>query len=286
MSGGFTTSDGRRLAYRRVGAGPILVCHPGGPGMSGHYFGELGGLARAATLLQLHPRGTGGSDRPADGSYRLEDYSADLDELRAHLGLERLALLGHSHGGFVAMTYASTWPERVERLVVVGSLVRFSTEQRAEKTRLLDAKALDPVSTDAGAARRTRDAGAYAGEAELRELLAREFPLYFSRFGTREQAFVASALTPEPFNLDALRAFNTTVAPTFDLRSRLERITAPTLVLTGDGDYMAGLLSAAEIAAGIPESRLSVVEDAGHFPWVEQPERVSAEIAAFLRQSS
>jgi pimeloyl-ACP methyl ester carboxylesterase len=278
-----TTSDGRRLAYRRSGSGSILVCHPGGPGASGHYFGSLGGLDSDHTLVALDPRATGGSDAPADDdAYRLEDYARDVDELREHLGLERLALLGHSHGGFVAMTYASEWPERVERLVIACSLARFSGEQRAEKNRLLAARGSDPDFADAVEARRARDAGAYEGERELQRLLGREFPLYFSRFGPAEQAFVDSALRAVPFAIQALRAFNATIAPTFDLREQLARITASTLVLTGDEDYMAGPLAAAEIASGIVDSRVVVVPGAGHFPWVEEPERVRSAIADFL----
>ena len=47
----FRTADGRTLAYRSEGAGPLLVCHPGGPGFSGHEFGDLAGLADTHTLF-------------------------------------------------------------------------------------------------------------------------------------------------------------------------------------------------------------------------------------------
>jgi len=83
-----TTADGRRLAYSLAGSGPVLVCHPGGPGFSSRYFGDLAGLASRFTLALLNPRGTGGSDRPDDPrAYATEDYVADLDQLRSHLGL-------------------------------------------------------------------------------------------------------------------------------------------------------------------------------------------------------
>lgn len=286
MKHSLTTSDGRTLSYERGGSGPILVCHPGGPGSSGRYFGDLGGLARHATLICLDPRGAGGSDPPADGSYRLEDYAADLDELRVHLGAERLDLIGHSHGGFVAMVYAATYPERTGRLVLLATLARFSTEQRAEKARLLAEKEADPTFFDAVDARRTRDAGDYRDRRELTALLAREFGLYFARFGEAERAFVEGSLLADAFNLDALEAFNSMVAPTFDLRALLGQIVAPTLVLTGDADYMAGVGSAEEIAAEIAGSELEIVAGAGHFPWVEEPGRVSARVAAFLAGSA
>src|SRR3989442_8062930 len=60
------TADGRDLGYRRMGTGPVLVCHPGGPGFSSLYFGDLAGLWERFTLVLLDPRGTGGSG-PAAG---------------------------------------------------------------------------------------------------------------------------------------------------------------------------------------------------------------------------
>src|SRR4051812_9051165 len=130
MRDAFRTADGRTLSYRREGSGPLLVCHPGGPGFSSRYFGDLAGLGASFTLGMLNPRGTEGSDRPADPrAYRTEDYVADLDELRAHLGLERMLLLGHSHGGVVATAYSAAHPARVERLVLASTLARFAEEQ-------------------------------------------------------------------------------------------------------------------------------------------------------------
>lgn len=109
MSAGFVTSDGRTLAYSRVGRGPLLLCQCGGPGFPGATLCDLGGLSGERELVILDPRGAGASDRPGgtDG-YRLQDYVADLDELRRHLDLDTFDLLGHSHGGFVTMTYASS----------------------------------------------------------------------------------------------------------------------------------------------------------------------------------
>jgi proline iminopeptidase len=63
---GLTTRDGRRLAYRRKGKGPVLVCHGGGPGFSSLYLGDVAGLGDELELVLLDPRGTGESPKPSD----------------------------------------------------------------------------------------------------------------------------------------------------------------------------------------------------------------------------
>ena len=89
--GRLTTQDGRTLAYERTGSGPTLVCHPGGPGFSSRYLANMGGLDGDLELVLVDPRGTGGSDPALDPSgYAIDDYASDLEELREHLGLERL----------------------------------------------------------------------------------------------------------------------------------------------------------------------------------------------------
>src|SRR5512133_66546 len=148
----FRTADGRTLSYRSEGEGPILVCHPGGPGFSARYFGDLAGLGSALTLVMLNPRGSEGSDRPADTrAYQTADYVSDLDELRAHLGLERMLLLGHSHGGVVAAAYGAAHPDRVERLVLASTAARFAKEHEAAMQAGMEARA-EPWYADARAA--------------------------------------------------------------------------------------------------------------------------------------
>ena len=187
----FRTADGRTLAYRREGAGPLLVCHPGGPGFSSRYFGDLAGLGESFTLILLDPRGTGGSDHPAEArAYETADYVADLDELRAHLGLERMLLLGHSHGGVVAAAYAAAHPGRVEKLVLASTVARFAEEQEAAMVRMMETRSAEPWYADAREAIDREQGGDFAGEEELQELVKREMPFYFAHFGDEERRYV------------------------------------------------------------------------------------------------
>jgi pimeloyl-ACP methyl ester carboxylesterase len=278
-----TTADGRTLAYRRVGSGPSLICHGGGPGFSGLYLQNVGGLDQDFELVLPDPRGTGGSDRPADvRAYSNEDYANDVEELREHLGLERINLLGHSHGGVVAMDYAALFPDRVDKLVLASTLARFQEEQVAAMDAGMEAKSGEPWYDDARAALEAEQAGDFETDEELGELALREFPFYFARYGDKERAYLDSLRADTP-NADTLRYFNEEVFPTFDLRPQLEQITAPTLVITGEDDFITGPVCADEIEQSLRDVRKVLIPGAGHFVFVETPEAFREVVRDFMQ---
>ena len=277
-----TTSDGRKLDWRQLGNGPVLVCHPGGPGFSALYFGDLAGLWERYTLVLLNPRGTGGSDKPADPrAYQIDDYVDDVEALRKHLGLERMMLLGHSHGGTVAQAYAAKHAGRVRRLVLASTLARFGPEHESAMRAGMELRSNQSWYPDALSALEAEQAGKFQTDEEMAELVFRELPLYFARYGPVESGYLETLKTEVP-NADTLKLFNNEIFNTFDLRGLHTSITAPTLVITGSEDFICGPVCADEIAAGIADSKKVIVGDAGHMLFVEQPEAFHSEVADFL----
>ncbi len=278
----FTAGDGRKLTYRKLGHGPVLVCHPGGPGFSATYFGDLAALWEQYTLIMLNPRGTGGSARPRERrAYAIDDYVADVEELRQHLGLERFLLLGHSHGGVVAQAYAARFPGRVRALVLANTLARFAPQHEAAMRAGMEKRSNLPWYADALAALEEEQEGNFETDQQMADLVFRELPLYFAHFGAAEAGYLDSLKTELP-NADALRTFNKEIFNTFDTRGLLPKITARTLVITGDEDFICGPLCAEEICAGISEARMVIVGDAGHMLFIEQPQTFHDEVADFL----
>jgi proline-specific peptidase len=277
-----TTADGRALAYHRSGSGPTLVCHPGGPGFSSRYLGDFAGLADELELVLLDPRGTGGSDPALDPrGYAIHDYADDLEELRAHLGLERMLLLGHSHGGIAAIAYAARHPDRVERLILASTLPRHGPEQEAEMRAAVEQRAGEPWYADALAAIEAEEAGDFADAAELGDLALRMMPFYFARYGEREQAHVAS-MAGEELCADATRLWEKEIFQQYDLRPQLAGLTVPTLVITGEKDFAAGPACAAELAEGLPNAELVVLPGIGHMIFVEAREEFRRAVLTFL----
>jgi len=278
VSEAFRTKDGRRLAYRRAGAGPLLVVHPGGPGFSSRYLADLAGLGAGRTLVLLDPRGTGDSDEPDDErAYVAGDYVSDLDELREHLGLEQFDLLGYSHGGVIALAYAAAHPKHVRRLIAANTLVRVHPEEQQE---LMARHSDEPWYEDALWALEQEEAGEYSSPEELAEIGRRFWPMFFATFDERAAAYVGEFLL-EPGNPNALKRFNEGLAE-WDMRGELGRIEAPTLVITGELDFVCGPACAEDIATGIGDARKIVLQDCGHFTFVEKRDEVRAAIEEFL----
>ncbi|HKW69512.1 MAG TPA: alpha/beta hydrolase [Candidatus Dormibacteraeota bacterium] len=275
----FTTADGRRLSYRKLGHGPVLVCHPGGPGLSSIYLGDLAGLWERFTLVILNPRGTDGSDRPADpAAYRLDDYVSDLEELRRHLRLERMLLFGYSHGGIVAQAYTLAHPDHVHKLVLACTAPRFGPEQEAATTAAKEKRSGQPWYAEAIAAADAETDG--MTDEERREAFFRMMPLYFAHFGPAEAGYL-DTFRSESINGDASRVFAQEV-PSLDLRPRLAELIVPTLVITGEEDFICGPVCAEEISAAIPGARKVIVGDAGHMVFMEQPQAFHDEVVDFL----
>jgi pimeloyl-ACP methyl ester carboxylesterase len=256
-----------------VGSGPPLFCHPGGPGFSSPYYGELPELAAERTLLILDPRGTGDSSRPADPSgYELEDYAGDVEVVRAHLGLDRLDLLGHSHGGFVAITWAGNNPERVGRLVLAGTAPRFTDGIRGRRMERFASHQGQPYFEHAVAALKDQQAGNYASDEELLALYERGGPLH--ALPGQDLTPIADALRASGINADAMKHFNETIAGKMDLRPLLARIDAPTLVIVGEGDPFAGP-TLDEITEALPNPTVVTIPGADHFAFLEPESRAA-----------
>ena len=273
------TAEGRRLFYETRGSGQPLVCIPGGPGLSSRLLGELGDLGRECQLVLVDPRGSGRSDPPPrDDLYRLADFAADLELLRDHLGLRRVALLGHSAGASIALAYAAEHPECVERLVLVGAAARFADDHEAvaamRAARSGEPWYRDAVAVDGLIAR----AGRSMTNSQLGELLARGAGFCFARYGPRQAAY-AALLRDEGVNVAAWLAGEDEDE---DLRPLLPRIIAPTLVVAGEEDCLVAPVASQELAEGLAHGRIVVLAHAGHYPWVDQPDPFRSAVSAFL----
>ncbi|WP_229342985.1 alpha/beta fold hydrolase [Streptomyces flavotricini] len=266
-------------APARPADGPPLVCLPGGPMRDSAYLGELGGLSAHRQLIMLDLRGTGRSELPADtGSYRCDRQVEDAEALRAHLGLDRIDLLGHSAGANLAVLYAGRHPERVGKLVlltpsVMAAGITITGEARLETARV---RRSEPWYPDAYAALEAVAAG--RGTAGSRQAIAPFPPRPLGRRGPRLRR---RRRGPEERRgggrLRRRRRLRPRHHPQGTRGAR-----RPVLVLAGGFDVSLPQSAAAEYAAPFPHGRLLAQPGAGHAPWLDDPERSIAATTEFL----
>lgn len=275
----FLAADGTRLAYHSSGPGDPLICLPGGPMQASAYLGDLGGLSAHRALIRLDLRGTGDSATPEDPeTYRCDRQVDDVEALRAHLGLDRIDLLGHSAGGTLALQYAIRHPDRVGTLVLVSPSPRpvgieITDEARREVAELRRGERWFP---EAFAAFDRIWSGDFAG-ANWSAIA----PFSHGRWDDERRAFVAREA--DEINADAAPLYYSANAlDPAATRAALTRLTAPVLLVAGEYDVGLPPKCAAEFVALFLSARLAVQPRSGHFPWLDDPAWFTSAVAAFL----
>lgn len=275
----FTSFDGTELAYRELGEGVPLLVLAGGPGRASEYLGTLGGLEASRRLVVLDNRGTGASDEPADPfTYRRDMLVRDVEVLRRHLGLDVVDVLGHSAGAGIAMGYAADFPAHVGKLVLLTPALRsvgLSPEQ-SDWDEFLASRAGEPWF-EAATTALARNA---AGDDSVENRVAAS-PLLYARWDERARAHAEAELGqwkyPVALGYNAEGAFVPGV-----LRRALAEFGHPVLVYACSEDPISPVRRCVELADLFPDSTLVVHDGVGHYPWVEEPQGVSARIEAFL----
>ncbi|MFE1910365.1 alpha/beta fold hydrolase [Streptomyces anandii] len=276
----FTAPDGTELAYHVRGQGDPLVVLPGGPMRASAYLGGLGGLTAHRTLILLDLRGTGDSAAPADeATYRCDRQTDDVEALRAHLGLERTDLLGHSAGGSLAALYAARHPHRVSRLALIAAALRPLGLAATADDRLTAAqlRADEPWFEKAHPAFRAWLAGNGPYDPAFT-------PFFYGRWDAAARAH-ADAEEEQTNEEAAGRYFAEAVFDPAATRAALGALTAPVLVLAGglDGGPCPDL--ALRAAEAFRHAEFAVQPGAGHYPWLDDPEWFVDRVTGFLNRS-
>ncbi len=284
----FIEAGGARLYVRQTGAGTPLVVLHGGPDFNHHYLlPELDELASVARLIYYDQRGRGRSSSGVDPEdVSIDSEVADLEILRKHFNLERLTLLGHSFGAVLALEYAARLPSRVAGLVLLNpapashaELLRFGQYRKQRETsnlQLMQELAAAPEYA--------------AGDIDAE---AKYYAVHFSaafhdrRHASKLVARLRSHFTPS--SILTARAIEdrlyrqTWLQPDYDLMQRLATFGSPALVVHGDKDVVP-IECAQTIARGLRNGKLEVLQNCGHFAYMERARRVRALITSFVNQ--
>jgi pimeloyl-ACP methyl ester carboxylesterase len=275
-----TTADGIRLYCRMAGQGSEAVLIPNGL----YLVDDFAPLADTRTVVFYDLRNRGRSDAVTDPATLARGIEADVDDIdavRAHVGADRIALVGHSYVATTIALYAMRHPDRVSRLVQIGPV---SPDPHAE---------YPPELTNA--------------DDTLRRVLARLRDLEPERASTDPAAFCRRAWTilRELYVVDPAdahrvawdrcdlpneRAFMRywighvlpSIARQHFTRDALARVTMPALVVHGRLDRSSPYGAGRDWAGRLPNARLLTIDRAAHAPWVEAPGLVRDRLEPFL----
>jgi pimeloyl-ACP methyl ester carboxylesterase len=268
---------GHKRAFVRAGEGPALLLLHGIGNNCQTWSKVIDRLAETHTVIAPDLLGHGNSDKPR-GDYSLAAYANGMRDLLSILDIEKATVVGHSLGGGIALQFAYQFPERCERLALVGSGglgpelsagLRAATLPGAELVVTALAQISAPLRTGLQAVEKV---GRVTG---------------WRRIGDLAQAVDALLALKDT---EARRAFLRTLRGVVDARGQavtaLDRIyladSVPMLVIWGAQDPIVPAQHAESVRVLVPSARVEVFDDAGHWPHLDEPDRFCDVLLEFI----
>ena len=255
-------SDGVSIAYTTSGCGPALVCcHAMGVDQS-MWDPHREVFSRSHQFITFDQRGSGLSEHPPftgelEGFYTPEKFGEDLCAVLDALKVERTSILGFSMGAVAALSFATRWPDRVERLILGSAMA-----SRLPEEIVIRARQVEEVLDASG--------------------LEQTYEFYFG--GSLFAGLEFGEMLRQAMEKATLHGFKGCFRVTIDrpsLLDQLDTVSAPTLVLVGEQDTHY-LPEADIICERLRDGRKIVVPGAGHPITVQQPQRFEREVLSFL----
>ncbi len=276
--------DGGRIWYRISGTGhgtPVILLH-GGPGFSSFYLKPFEDLGDDRPVVRYDQLGGGKADRTTDTTlFTIDHFVRELDSLRAHLGCQKVHLLGHSWGTILAFEYYRAHPEHVASLTLGSAALDIPTWERNAR------RLVATLSDSAQRAIRIREAQGRFDAPDYQAALNEFYGQYVWRRPV--QADLDSTLTT--FNaaiynyMQGPSEFTITgTLKAYDATSQLAMIRVPTLYTVGEFDE-ADPATIRHFAELTPGAQVAVLAGAAHLtPWDARDENVRV-VREFLRRS-
>ena len=265
------------LTYVDLGEGegsPVVFVH----GLGGQWQNFIETLPRVALerrVLALDLPGFGASEMPAGGEISIQEYGKVIAGFCEALGLDDVALVGNSMGGFITAEVTIQNPGRVERLVLISAAGITSSNLLHTPTKLIGQVA--KVVTAATSASHHRRMSSRPVTRHVALALVARHPSKLRADAAWEGLIKGAGR--DGFEAALMASVN------YDYRDRLEEITCPTLIIWGENDSVVSVEDAHEYERLISDSRKTVMEDTGHVPMMERPRAVNDVLLEFLAET-
>jgi len=269
---GKISNGGLDVHYRVFGTGAPIVILSGGPGFDCDYIQPVAqelGKTHRAILVDL--RGTGRSVPPAinHDTVNLKLTLSDLEAIREQIGVQRWTVLGHSAGAVLAMAYATSYPSRIDSMLLVNSGPIRGASAAAEMDNVM--LHLTPQE---------REEMSKSGAKDFGSLFKYLVPGYF--YDRSHAAALPPAFGPANFHESTANFLAADLfAGSGDLRPGLKDFSRPVLVIAGRQDPCDPAMQY-EIHLALKNSTLRLLARCGHFSWIEQREEFYKTVREFL----
>ncbi|MGR3779583.1 alpha/beta fold hydrolase [Bacillus paramycoides] len=248
-----------------IGEGEPIVFLHGGPGSEHRFFlPYMVPLSKKFKLIFYDQRGCGKSDLSEKKQYSMKNEIENLETLRIQLGLEKMNLFGESWGSMLALLYATTYPERVNKILLTAAigitskgLERFSQElekRLAEDDKIKLSELREMLKT---------------GESSIYDILHILDPYYVFSQETLKQK------EKNTFSHEVNKAIGMDMGNNYDVTENLHKISnIPILIAQGSHDILTPSIIKELFSGHIPHLQLIEIEECGHWTVVEQPEKM------------
>ena len=278
MSELFAEVNGIKICYQIHGKGEPLILLHGFVMYKEYFIGQVTPLSEHFKIITIDNRGCGSSDHPSK-PYEIEDMADDVKDLMDQLEIESAHVGGHSLGGMIAQQFAIKYPERLNKLILLGTFAKLPLDKsgfemyKNSQLGSYEAKIKDPTSAfyDKIKQRFTR---------EFYKKMVEDPKKKFHKLFTTEDLmqFERTKGTSKP--QDILNLIHSIV--NLDTLDYLDKIKNQTLILVGEKDRLAPLVSGKAIHQRIPNSILRTVKG-GHWFTLETAPEVNKIIIEFLK---
>jgi proline iminopeptidase len=262
--------NGTTIFYTEIGAGPALLLMHGGPGFDHTCFRPaFDRMAVECRVIYYDHRSNGRSGRPSIETFTIEQAADDAAGLLDHLDVARAVVCGHSYGGFIAQEFASRHPDRLAGLVLVDTTpgqLGATDDPRADQGPPPPPGFIEAISS------------VPASDAEFAAMAPTMMPYYLHRLSWAD---IEPVLADTIFSVDAM-VRGMQVLAGWSSVDRLDQIQTACLLLAGRHDIPTSWQQSERIARRVPHAEMVVLEDSGHFPWLEEPDRFFEVLNAWL----
>jgi proline iminopeptidase len=285
--GAYATVNGARIWYESEGRGEPLLLIAGGPGVAHGYFHPFfSALSDSFRIIYFDAFGRGRSDRAkSPREYSLERDVEDVEGLRKALGLGKINLLGHSYGGIVAQAYALRYPGSLKRLILACTL--FDAEMWQANNDNCNAEIRNQFPEVWAKLLKLRAEGLQSSDPRHQDLYGTLPPGLFYFRDASQAARIAPVLNSDVYYQIAGGDADFLIGGemnAFDFRRDLRQLRMPTLIVAGRFDRVALPRFAIQFRQYAPQARFVMMENAGHYPFVEDSAATFRELRSFLRR--